>query len=255
MAFNSLEYKTNLLELTGRPGGADPAAIDELVAEAVHAEARYEENQELLGLQGGSVESVLRRGKALADHNQAVFRRAAQGRKDDTATLLAMLDNQLADLEGRIAGQYGENFAEDLFSDLHEQGLVDQEEYDRIMAIGDQDERRRAIARIIQEGLENGTITDADLEGHPWAQEWLAQHAERQIQRNIQASELENGQRSIESTEDIGLRAAARNGLEQAPDLRGDLETAARERTHDNDLDLASQDAFANFDLGSLDNS
>ena len=121
---------------------------------------------------------------ALAQQNASDAEKKERDKKasSDTFMLLVLLDRINA-LETDLAAKYGENFAEDLFADLHQQGLIEQEDYDRIMAIKDQDERRQAIAVNIQQGLEKGTITDSDLEENPWdVHEWLGPRVEREAE-------------------------------------------------------------------------
>src|SRR5690606_25855039 len=127
------------------------------------------QNAALIGMDGGGVAGADLRGGALAQQSSSAAEKRERERKEsrDTFMLLALL-NRINALESDLAAKYGENFAEDLFADLHEQGLIEQEDYDRIMAIKDQDERRQAIAMNIQQGLEKGTITEADLAKHPW---------------------------------------------------------------------------------------
>lgn len=235
MAFNSQIYLEALGIITGDTMGSAFVREDVQHNDAVGRAARVQDNDELLGLQGGSIESVLRRTESLARHNQELFKRAAEGgRKDDTATLLAMLDNQLADLEDRIAGQYGENFAEDLLSELREEGHVDQDEYDRIMAIEDQDERRRAIAELIQQKINDGSLTYNDLKDSPWAREWLnsnkavqlaieakaddviagretLQGQDYRVRDEVEVKLAENGENVEQSSEDIEKQEVAQN--------------------------------------------
>ena len=72
--------------------------------------------------------------------------------------MLASILANIASMESDLANQYGANFAGDLLADLCAKGLIEDDEYARIMAIEDDTKRRRAIAFRIQEGLDNGTI-------------------------------------------------------------------------------------------------
>ena len=119
----------------------------------------------------------------------------------DTFMLLVLLD-QINALESDLAAKYGENFAEDMFADLHQQGLIDQEDYDRIMAIKDQDERRQAIAMSIQQGLDNGTITEADLEKHPWdVREWMDPRVEREALIKMETGQVQRNEIDVQKVE------------------------------------------------------
>ena len=121
----------------------------------------------------------------------------------------------LANLEDRLEAQYGEHFAENLFADLLEEGLIEQDEYAQIMAIADEDERRIAIAAAIQRGIDEGRIDPDDLDGHPWAQEWLGEHRAAAAVRNSQEAELRNGQRAIHDAR-VDAQEVASEGISSA---------------------------------------
>lgn len=70
--------------------------------------------------------------------------------------LIAMIDDIEA-MELALEDKYGEHFAENLAAEH-----LSEEKYHQLMAIEDQDERRRQIALALNDGVENGTI-DADI--------------------------------------------------------------------------------------------
>lgn len=118
-------------------------------------------------------------------------------RANDEFLLLDMLQQIREDidrLETSIADRYGENFAEDMLAELTEQGHIDQAEHDRIMAIEDETERRQAIAKLVQDKLDSGEITMADLnKSYPWAKEWLDMRAqERETKQKLGKDYLDN---------------------------------------------------------------
>lgn len=128
--------------------------------------------------------------------NQVLLKENKEKRTADTV-FLALLD-QIKDLESYLAATYGENFAEDMVEELHQNGKISDEERDRIMAIEDVDERRQAIAELIQDKMRSGEITAADLDDYQWAQEWLSLHANAIEQRNQISNDVEIGKRSME---------------------------------------------------------
>ncbi|WP_138511614.1 hypothetical protein [Maricaulis alexandrii] len=134
----------------------------------------------------------------------------------------------LANLEDRLEAQYGEHFAENLFADLLEEGLIEQDEYTRIMAIADEDERRIAIAAAIQRGIDEGRINPDDLEGHPWAQGWLNEHRAAAAVRNAQEAELRNGQRAIHDAR-VDAQEVASEGISSAEQEVFDTSMARQE--------------------------
>ncbi len=71
--------------------------------------------------------------------------------------LLMTMLNDLGAMEVNLVDKYGEDFAENLAAEH-----LDEDTYMRLMAIEDQDERRRRIALELKQGIENGTV-DADV--------------------------------------------------------------------------------------------
>ena len=143
--------------------------------------------------------------------------------KRDTMELLSAVE-RLNNFEDGIAATHGENFADNLFADLHADDLISDEDYKDVMAIDDLEERRRAIAKKIQEGLDNGTITPEDLKDHPWAEEWLDKYQDVVAERNRQAeAALENGQ----NFDEIDVDARDMAGANVSDDVADKLDAAA----------------------------
>ncbi len=98
--------------------------------------------------------------------NDAIF--------DATLRLSQQLSQATADLhtmEADMAKLYGEDFDLNFAAEF-----LDDEEYKRIASMKDINERRAEVARMINEGLENGTINTKDLEQFGGAPEWAKQH-------------------------------------------------------------------------------
>lgn len=89
--------------------------------------------------------------------------------------MMALLDSQLAEIESAMIDKYGEDFAEQLAADL-----LDEDTYSKLMEIEDPEERRRAIAKAINDGIENGTIDPDKIYDNPDVKDWLDAHAERE---------------------------------------------------------------------------
>ena len=156
----------------------------------------------------------------------------------------------LAALEDRLEAQYGEHFAENLFADLLEEGLIKQDEYTRIMAIADEDERRIAIAAAIQRGIDEGRINPDDLDGHPWAQGWLNEHRAAAAQRDREVEmglngEMSAAEMSAAARDEASLRAARDNQSAEDP---FDAESFDAERN--NALDNGGANALLGRSLG-----
>jgi hypothetical protein len=98
------------------------------------------------------------------------------------AMFLALLD-RIRDLDAYLADKYGEDFAENMVEDLHQAGKITDEERARINEIEDPEERRQAIAELIQDKLDSGEITMDDLKNYEWAEEWLKLHGEATQER------------------------------------------------------------------------
>lgn len=87
--------------------------------------------------------------------------------------LLNQLERNLEILEANLAVKYGENFAEQLAADL-----LPLEKFEELIKIEDDEERRRAIAQAINDGIRNGTIDPNDPRINDDYREWLDKHDE-----------------------------------------------------------------------------
>lgn len=193
---------------------------------ALHTNALDLRTNELLGQVSGSVDGRIDNGAGLAGRRRSDQQEKAKAKsRNDDRVLMVLLDN-IARMESDLAHRYGENFAGDLLSDLHAQGLVEEQEYTRIMAITDDTERRRAIALRIQEGLENGTIRPEDLEGHPWAQDWLSEHQKATDEMTCQAVRYERGDVSANEIDRDAKDQATHSMIAQSADAESEIEAA-----------------------------
>ena len=96
------------------------------------------------------------------------------------ATALKLLNDRLDALEDKLIEKYGEYFAENLAAEH-----LDDETYKQLMLIDDQDERRKQIAKAINEGTENGTIDKSIINENPDFKEWL------DVSKEYELNELE----------------------------------------------------------------
>lgn len=224
-------------------------------ARTIEAKALFKENSELMGLLSGSTDGVLQKSVALAKHNEAIQTREAKQSKGSGTMLFLSLLNQIEDMESALAEKYGENFAEDLFSDLAEEGLIEDEEYRRIMGIEDQTERRQAIARSIQDGIESGRINPDDLQGHPWANDWLDLHEEASAQRDAEVKLVQEGKANAnEVSTDAKYEGQDVSSNTNNRSMNEDFKAAAKgERTEAAEADHTARDSLAAFDPTKID--
>lgn len=178
--------------------GYDPAA-----AEA--AQRRLKDHQDIDKQQGhqrqlsgkaeasGELSTAPGAARRIADDMARDEEKERRKRIDDVVML-----SSLADMEADLAARYGENFADNLFADLFEEGLIEEDEYQQIMAIQDVEERRRAIAAAIQEGINEGRINPEHLEEHEWAQRWLSEHRAEADRRDLQAERGLSGEIGVD---------------------------------------------------------
>lgn len=117
------EYHATKDELTG--AGPDQARAPSLLGGA-WATARERDNETLMGIAGGSVEST-NKERLFARNNDAIRQREAEKSKmrSDDIIFLQLLEQQIAaweqeaqDMEDRFASLYGENWREDLASEI-----------------------------------------------------------------------------------------------------------------------------------------
>lgn len=152
-----------------------------------------------------------------------------------TANSILLLDNLRA-FEADTAAKYGEDFAENLFADLHGKGAISDKDYQEAMAIEDPEERKRTIAAKIQEGLDDGSIKAEDLKDHPWAREWLDKHEEYNQARDAEAQAGLRGEVSAnemtadaqdEASKIVSNEGQATLAISGAPDIQSAFEIAA----------------------------
>lgn len=249
---HTLENKLELFtaacnEITGN-SSEDIPELDQKVIDA---------NLGVKALMSGDVDDLAgRQASGAAAGAFAINQSKAQEEKaKQRATDLLYMDllQQIGALENQLAEQYGENFAEDLFADLHQQGLIDGDAYQSAMAIEDDKERRQAIALLIQQGLDDGTITMADLEGHPWAADWLDLHEQETNTRDREAQRGLDGDLAVdEISMDAQYEAAKVQLLSSAPNLASAFEMATVEAGQRTDQDANLDQTFSNFDLSNM---
>lgn len=129
--------------------------------------------------------------------NDAIF--------DATLRLSQQLSQATAELhtmEADMAKLYGEDF------DLNFAATLLEDDYKRIASIKDIDERRAEVARMINEGLENGTIKPKDLEQFGGAMDWTKQHdkvADLKQEHELQLKNELTNNNDIATQQNMGL--------------------------------------------------
>lgn len=227
------------------------------------------------GFDPDAAEAAMRRLKDTQDmQNQQAFQRQLSGAAEDSGEISQAVgamrqaaedsakadekerkervDRQalLASLEGRLEAQYGQHFAENLLADLREDGLIEDDEYTRIMAITDEDERRIAIAAAIQRGIDEGRIDPDDLAGHPWAEEWLGSHRAAAAQRDREAELGLSGERAAsELSTDAQFEADLRSAG-STRDTESEFESATVDTERNNVVDNAGANLLSGRGLG-----
>ncbi|MFS2318900.1 hypothetical protein RMQ97_13265 [Maricaulis sp. D1M11] len=162
----------------------------------------------------------------------------------------AIILESLGDFEANLEDQYGPSFAENLFAELFEAELIEADEYATIMAIEDEDERRIAIAAAIQRGIDEGHIDPDDLEGHPWAQEWLSRHHAEAARRDREVEMGLNGEMSAAEMSAAARDEAKHSSLEDTPDRESSFEAATVNAEQGNSIDSAGANFLAGRSLG-----
>jgi len=201
-------------------------SLTEAQALAVQISLRDAKTEELLGQDSGAVEGRIERGAALASRRRTQQASKAKVKARTVDTILAAILDDIARMESNLVTQYGQCFAGDLLADLNANGLVADDDYARIMAIEDDTERRRAIAMRIQEGLDNGTIKPDDLQGHPWAREWLDKHKQATTEMARQAAQYERGDIEVGDLSRSAMNEATHASVAANPESESDVEAS-----------------------------
>lgn len=217
--------------------------------------------QTMLGLNSGSMDGMGGQSVSTFDtHNAKTAekqRKEQQGKVQIETTTFMLLLNQisqsLAKMEGDLADRYGEDFAENLLADLVEQGLIDADAAAEIQALTDMAEKRQAVAALIQKGLDEGTISLDDLAEHPWAEEWLNTHRERDAElTRVAEAYLDGKLKPEEATEEVLVRAG-RTANENPGGSLSTVENAHREATVRESGKLETAQTSAEISQASLD--
>lgn len=175
-----------------------------------------------MGKTSGAIEGVGKSGQALAADKQKRAQEKTKNKKDDTSTLLAILDAQIADIENNLAAKYGENFAMDIFEELVQEGKIDEETAKRIRGMQDVNEQRREAALEIQKGVKEGRIDiQRGLPADPKVKLWLDKHQEAYEIRSNQANAVLDDVRNAQDANADGIYEAASHAknTEQTNDI------------------------------------
>jgi len=222
-------------------------------ARALQTSLRAAKTEELLGQDSGAIDGRIERGAALASRRRSQQANQAKAKARTADTVLAAILDDIARMERDLVAQYGQGFAGDLLADLCAKGLVADDEYARIMAIEDDTERRRAIAMRIQEGLDNGTIKPEDLQGHPWAREWLDKHKQATAEMTRQAAQYERGQIEVGDLSRSAMNEATHASLAASSERESLAETSKVSLEQPGGEVMADEDQLvANIDLSAL---
>jgi len=122
--------------------------------------------------------------------------------------MMAILERQLQEIEIAMIRKYGEDFAEQFAAEL-----LDQETFEKLMRIQDPEERRKAIALSVYDGIKDGSIDEANAHRNPDFKEWLDKHAEVRDYR--QTLDHENATLANEHQAEASHKNADRQDLER----------------------------------------
>ncbi len=184
-------------------------------------------NERMMGVFSGNSESIANLLVRFNRDQRSRTEKERQARSRNDSTTLSMLLDDLAEFEAGLAADYGDNFAENLFSDLNAKGLISDEDHKEVMSIQDEAERKKAMAAKIQEGLDDGTIKPEDLEGHPWSQEWLEKHKNIEQRMEADAQAGIRGDKSVNDMDANGQDETAKVAFQENPSLTGKFQPAA----------------------------
>lgn len=185
--------------------------------------------------------------------------RAQQAEKAKQRTsdmMLMILLDQIADMERGIADQYGENFADELLEDMFENGILTEEERDRIRAIEDINERRHATALAYQDAKDQGRVPAGFEDRHGWlTQEWLDLHKQAKDKQAYQVAQEQKGEITVK---EMNASAQYEANTKKADGQDNGLVKAFQEATVEDRKDELSSDhtgqtLVASLDGGALD--
>ena len=115
---------------------------------------------------------------------------SSKKKKKATAEMLLMaaLERQLQQIEYAMIQNSGEDFAEQFAAEL-----LDKETFEKLMLIQDPEERRKAIALSVWDGIKDGSIDASKAHQNPDFKDWLDKHAEVRDYRQS----LDHGEASL----------------------------------------------------------
>jgi len=208
-------------------GLGDARQVEASLSSALASQLSLTNTNKVLGALSGSAEGL---GGLMAQYTREQQTRADRQRearaRGAIANSILLLDNLRA-FEAATAAKYGEDFAENLYADLHSKGVISDEDYQEAMAIEDPEERKRAIATKLQEGLDDGSIKPEDLKDHPWAKEWLDKHEEYNQARDAEAQAGLRGEISADEMSRDGNLEAGKSCFDGGGSLTPVFEAAA----------------------------
>lgn len=114
---------------------------------------------------------------------------------EELKTQIEKLRVQLDELEANMGVKYGERFADNLAADLLDKATCAQ-----LMQIKDEDARRAATAKAINEGIKNSTIDPADAYQNSDYREWLETHDQKDMLTREKEAILNNEHQSRDNS-------------------------------------------------------
>ncbi len=233
--------KTLAPELLQRAFGE--AVSDKDVARLFTKIADFKENALLFGQASGSNDgNQLRSPAAFKQFQEKMRNENAQKSKNSVSDMILMLDsidNALRDIQNGLAEKYGEDWAEKLAKKY-----LDEETYERFMAIDDPKERMHAIRHEIAKRFENGEIEIDE----PEIKEWLDAYGNEIAGRHAEIEAVLNGEKQ---TSDVRNHFEAAVQTQDSEEVSNDIENyAATNETNDieaNSNDSISVDSFLNM--------
>lgn len=121
---------------------------------------------------------------AYSDNVQNMVEQKKRDKQNLDHAMIA-LSNRLKDIENRLIDKYGEYFAENLAAEHLEEDI-----YEQLMLIQDQEERRGAIAAAINDAIENGSIDVKSINENPDLAEWLSIRSEIHHQILLETTDI-----------------------------------------------------------------
>ena len=221
------EFRTNLKDVTGQ-SEFDASAPGALPNAFSNVSDPRNQNEVLLGL-GGNIDSVQDRGKALAKHNEAVRKRAEQGRKSTSdAVFLDLMDRaretsdrlgrEIADMEAQFESEFGDAWREHIANVVLAPDDIPQRHEGESLV----EYRKRVEQALIDEYLDDAGNIKPEHRGDRYAIWAKNKYDKREVDAALDPS-LSREQQEARLT-----RLAEKGSLDQVSDSRERLDAEGR---------------------------